>query len=89
MQEQRTSRRERLAGLPECIVLVAPAADRAEGTAIGPHQHLRARPLRRGALRADDRHERDGVATRERLGRCGEEFLVQTSTSIFAFCFSD
>ena len=40
-------------------------------------------------LRADHRHERDRFAALERVGRRGQDFLVQTSTSILAFFFSE
>ena len=76
--------RDRLARLPERVVLVAAAADGADRAAVGEHQHLRAGALRRRSLRAHDRHERDRLAALERVGGGGKDLLVQTSTSIFA-----
>jgi hypothetical protein len=78
----RGDRRARLEGR---FVLVAAAADRADGAAIGVDEHLGARTLGRGALRADDGDQRDLLAALERPGSRGEDFFVQTRTSIFAF----
>ena len=89
MEQLRASGRQGLPGFPEGSVFVAPTTDRSERAAIGPHQHLRARSLRRRALRAHDRHQRDAFASRQRVRRGRQQFFVQTSTSIFAFCFND
>ena len=53
---------QRLARLPERVVLVAAAADRADRPAVREDEHLRAGALRRRAARADDGHERDRFA---------------------------
>ena len=84
VEERRAPRDERVARLPERIVLVAPAADGADGAAVGEHQHLRAGTLWRRAVGADDGHERDGLAALQRCCRGGEDFFAQTRTSIFA-----
>ena len=63
-----------LARLPERVVLVAAAADGADDAAVGVDEHLRADPLRRRAVRRDDRHERRGFAAFERVGDGGKDF---------------
>ena len=78
----------RLARLPERVVLVAAAADRADRAAVGEDQHLGAGALRRGAVGADDGDERGRLAARERVGGRGQDLFVQIRTSILAFCFS-
>ena len=70
------------------VVLVAAAADGADGPAVGVDQHLGAGPLRRRSARAHDGHERDRLAALERVSRRGEDFLVQMRTSILAFCLT-
>jgi hypothetical protein len=89
VQHRRTSGRERIASFPECVVLIAAAADSANGTAVGKDEHLRARALRRGPARANDRHQRDRFAALQRVCRCRQHFFVQTSTSIRLLSFSD
>ena len=80
---------DRFARFPEGVVLVAPAADRADRAAVGEDEHLRARPLRRRAVGADDGHERGRLAARERVGGGRQDLFVQTRTSILDFCFSE
>ena len=88
VEQRAAAGRDRFARLPEGVVLVAAAADRADRAAVGEDEHLRAGPLRRRAVGADDRHERGGFAARERVGGRGEDLLVQIRTSILDFCFS-
>ena len=73
---------DRLARLPERVVLVAAAADRADDAAVGEDEHLRADPLRRRSGRRDDRDERRRLAALERVGDGGEDFLVHFSAII-------
>ena len=84
VEERRPAGDERVARLPERIVLVAAAADGAERAAVGEHQHLRSGTLRRRPVGADDGHERDGLAALQRCCRGGEDVFAQTRTSIFA-----
>ena len=51
VHELRLARGDRLARLPERVVLVAPAADRADHAAVAEHEHLCADALRRRAGR--------------------------------------
>ena len=76
LDERGTPRRDRLARATERVVLVAAAADRADGAAVGEDEHLRADPLRRRADGADDRHERRGFTALERGRRGGQDLIV-------------
>ena len=71
------------ARLADRVVLVAAAADRADGAAVGEDEHLRAGALRRRPLGADDGHERGGFAALQCVGRRGQDVFVQKRTSIF------
>ena len=82
VQKRLAARLEHLARLEAGFVLVAAAADRADGPAVSVDQHFGAGPLRCGPARAHDRHERDRLAALERVSRRGEDFLVQMRTSI-------
>ena len=55
---------QRLPGLPEGVVLVAAAADGADGAAVGVDQHLGADALRRGAVGDDDGDQRHVLGAR-------------------------
>ena len=87
VEQRAAAGRDGFARLPERVVLVAAAANRADRAAVGEDEHLGARPLRRRSVRAHDRDERGRLAPRERVGGCGEDFFVQIRTSIFDFCF--
>ena len=69
--------------LADRVVLVAAAADRADGTAVREDEHLRAGALRRRPLGADDRHERGRFAALQCVGRRRQDVFVQKRTSIF------
>ena len=91
LDERRLAGGDRLARLAERVVLVAAAADRADGPAVGEDQHLGAGALRRRAVGADDRHQRARLAALERGRGGGKDLvhaLVQMRTSIFDFFFS-
>jgi hypothetical protein len=88
VEERPAAGGDRLAGFPEGVVLVAPAADGADRASVGKHQHLRARPLRRRSVGPDHGHERGRVAARKRVGGGGQDLFVQMRTSILDFCFS-
>ena len=75
LHQLRLARLNRLFRLPERVVLVAAAADGADGAAVGKHEHLRADALRRRAVGRHDRHERGVFAALERLGQRLENFL--------------
>src|SRR5262249_10703586 len=75
----RPARLDRFARLPEGVVLVAAAADRADLAAVTKHQHLRADPLRRRPGRGDDRHQRRQLAAFEGIDNGGEDLLVHLS----------
>jgi hypothetical protein len=68
-----------LARLPERVVLVTAAADRAHGAAVCVDEHLGADALRGGSGRRDDGHEGHFFAALERGGQRGEHFLVHRS----------
>ena len=87
VHERRLAGGDGLARLAERVVLVAAAADGADGPAVGEDEHLRAGALRRRAVGADDRHERARLAALERGRRGGQDFFVQIRTSIFDFFF--
>src|SRR5215470_1445337 len=70
--------RDRFAGLPERVVLVAPAADGADDPAVTEDEHFGADPLRGRTSRRHDRHQRRRLAAVERLGHSREDFLVHS-----------
>src|SRR6185503_3177996 len=76
VHELRPAIRDRFLRLPERIVLVAAAANRPDGAAIGEDEHLRADALRRGAGGGDDGDERRRLAAIERVGDGGEYFAI-------------
>ena len=75
LDQLRLPRLDRVLGLPERVVLVAAAANGADGAAIRKHDHLCADALGRRSLGRDDRHERGVFAALERLGQRLENFL--------------
>ena len=75
---QRPARLDRFAGFPERVVLVAAAADRADGPAVGKDQHLGADALRRGAGGGDDGDEGDFLPAIQGLREGGKDLLVHT-----------
>ena len=87
VEQRAPAGRDGFAGLPEGVVLVAPAANRADRAPVGEDEHLGARPLRRRSVGAHDRDERGRLAPRQRVGCCGEDLLVHIRTSILDFCF--
>ena len=76
LHAERPPRPDRLARLPERVVLVAAAADRADRPAVGVDEHLGADALRGGAGRAGDGDERHLFAARQCFGQRGEDLLV-------------
>ena len=76
VHELRLRARDGLARLPERVVLVAAAANRADHAAVAEDEHLGADALRRRAGGRDDRDERRRLAAIERVGDGGEDFLV-------------
>ena len=73
---QRPARLDRLARLPEGIVLVAPSADRSDRSAVGKDQHLGAHALGRGAGRGHYRDKGHFLPAFERIGEGGKDLLV-------------
>ena len=67
---------QRLARLPEGIVLVASAADGAHDPAVGENHHLGPDALGRRALGANDGHQRGGFPALQRLTDRVEDFFV-------------
>ena len=76
VQQLRPAVGDRLARLPERVVLVAAAADRADDAPVGEDEHLRADALRGRSKRRDNRDERGRLAALERVGDGGEDFPV-------------
>ena len=76
VDELRLARRDRFARLPERVVLVTAAADRADNAAVAEDEHLGADTLRRRPDGGHDRDERSRFAALERVGHGGEDFLV-------------
>ncbi len=79
LHAERAACQDRLARLPERVVLVAAAADGADRPAVGVDEHLGADALRGRAGRAGDGDERHFLAARQRFGEGGEDFLVHNS----------
>ena len=75
-------------GLQARFVLVAAAANRPDGAAVGEDEHLRPGALRRRSVRAHDGDERDGLAARQGVRSGRQDVFVQISTSTLDFCFS-
>ena len=73
---QRATVRDRLAGFPERIVLIAAAADRADRPAVRVDEHLCPDALRCGPVGGDDRDERHFFPALECLRQGGENLLV-------------
>jgi len=65
-----------VARLPERLVLIAAAPDRAHDSPVWKHQHLGTNPLWGRALRTDDRHEGRRFPAPQRLRDCLEHILV-------------
>ena len=76
VDELRPAAGDRFACLPEGVVFVAPAADGADDSAVGEHEHFRADTLRRRAHGGDDGDEGRRLPTLERVGNGREHFLV-------------
>ena len=76
VHELRPAVGDRFPGLPERVVLVAAAADRADDASVGEHQHLGPDPLRRRAGGGDNGDERRRLAAVEGTGDGGEDLLV-------------
>ena len=72
----RLARLQRLARLPQRLVLVAAAADGADDAAVGVDEHLGADALGRGAVGRHDGDERHFLAVLERLAERREDFVV-------------
>jgi hypothetical protein len=71
---QRLARVNRFARLPERIVFVAAAADRADRAAVRVDEHLGADALRGRPRGRGDRDERDLLSMVECLGQRGKDF---------------
>ena len=75
---QRPAGLDRFAGFPEGVVLVAAAANRADGPAVRKDQHLGADALRRGAGGGHDGDEGNFLPAIQGLREGGEDLLVHT-----------
>ena len=78
MHELRFAIRDRLASLPERVVFVTAAANGADHTSIGEHEHLRADALRGRAGGRHDRDQRSGFAALERVADGGKDLSIHS-----------
>jgi hypothetical protein len=81
VEEGLASRRNGVARLETRIVLITSPADRSNRAAVGEDEHLCPGTLRCRSVGADDRHERHGLAARQRLRRRRQDLFVQIRTS--------
>src|SRR6185369_1413419 len=80
VHELRRPAEDRLARLPERVVLVAAAADGPDDPAVTEDEHLRADALRRRPGGRHDRDERGRFPALERIRDSGEDFAIHAVT---------